>query len=355
MIKNFTCEFPYSMLNMTMEGDYQTCSWSKVYPKYHNSSPNNFFNSSLLKNIRSDMANGIFSSDVQDMCRFCIKLENSNETSPRIPFIKPPEEELTHINLNQIGNQCNLQCAGCGPERSSRYGPLIDNWNYNIDEFKDIKKIGFIGGEALLMKSVKDVLFNLDAEFQLITNATVFPKWLYKLTKKKIKFIVSIDGVGQLDDYIRQGSNFTKKHLNIKKYAEYFDIDFYCTMQMMNYKYLNDIKNYVSGEFGKTLTTVNRLMIPSILDAINLPIPYKLQNSESHQLTKSFKHAEPDLGKFKSAMSFLKVRDVQYNKSLLDFLPEFEDEYKRALPSEYLLEDMGKITDNVPPIIMYNI
>ena len=176
-----------------------------------------------------------------------------------------------------------------------------------------------------------------------------------KLTKKKIKFIVSIDGVGQLDDYIRQGSNFTKKHLNVKKYAEYFDIDFYCTMQMMNYKYLNDIKNYVSGEFGKTLTTVNRLMIPSILDAINLPIPYKLQNSESHQLTKSFKHAEPDLGKFKSAMSFLKVRDVQYNKSLLDFLPEFEDEYKRALPSEYLLEDMGKITDNVPPIIMYNI
>ena len=205
------------------------------------------------------------------------------------------------------------------------------------------------------MKSVKDALFNLDAEFQLITNATVFPKWLYKLTKKKIKFIVSIDGVGQLDDYIRQGSNFTKKHLNIKKYAEYFDIDFYCTMQMMNYKYLNDIKNYVSGEFGKTLTTVNRLMIPSILDAINLPIPYKLQNSESHQLTKSFKHAEPDLGKVKSAMSFLKVRDVQYNKSLLDFLPEFEDEYKRALPSEYLLEDMGKITDNVPPIIMYNI
>ena len=174
---------------MTMEGDYQTCSWSKVYPKYHNSSPNNFFNSSLLKNIRSDMANGIFSSDVQDMCRYCIKLENSNETSPRIPFIKPPKEELTHINLNQIGNQCNLRCAGCGPERSSRYGPLIDNWNYNIDEFKDIKKIGFIGGEALLMKSVKDVLFNLDAEFQLITNATTFPKWLYKLTKKKIKFI----------------------------------------------------------------------------------------------------------------------------------------------------------------------
>jgi hypothetical protein len=27
----------------------------------------------------------------------------------------------------------------------------------------------------------------------------------------------------------------------------------------------------------------------------------------------------------------------------------------QALPSEYLLEDMGKITDNVPPIIMYNI
>jgi hypothetical protein len=73
------------------------------------------------------------------------------------------------------------------------------------------------------------------------------------------------------------------------------------------------------------------------------------------QLTKSFKHAVPDLDKFKSAMSFLKMRDVQYNKSLLDFLPEFEDEYKQALPSEYLLEDMGKITDNVPPIIMYNI
>ena len=55
MTKNFTCEFPYSMLNMTMEGGYQTCSWSKVYPKYHNSSPNSFFNSSLLKNIRSDI------------------------------------------------------------------------------------------------------------------------------------------------------------------------------------------------------------------------------------------------------------------------------------------------------------
>jgi len=339
-----------------MEGDYQTCSWSKVYSKYHNSSPKSFFNSSLLKNIRSDMADGIFSSDIQDMCSHCIKLENTNGDSPRTPFIKPPKfEELTHIILNQIGNQCNLRCAGCGPERSSRYGPLIDNWNYNIDDFKDIKKIGFIGGEALLMKSVKDILFNLDAEFEFITNATVFPKWLYKLTKKKIKFIVSIDGVGQLDDYIRQGSNFTKKHLNIKKYAEYFDIDFMCTMQMMNYKYLNDIKNYVSDEFGKELTTVNRLMIPSILDAINLPIPYKLQNSESHQLTKSFKHAEPDLGKFKSAMSFLKVRDVQYNKSLLDFLPEFEDEYMRALPSDYLLEDMSTITDNVPPIIVYNI
>ncbi len=132
-------------------------------------------------------------------------------------------------------------------------------------------------------------------------------------------------------------------------------IDFMCTMQMMNYRYLNDIKNYVSDEFGKKLTSVNRLMVPSILDAINLPIPYKFQYSKSNQLTKSFKEAFPDLDKFKSAMSFLKARDIQYNKSLLDFLPEFENEYMHAEPSEYALEDMSKMTDNVPPIIMYNI
>ncbi len=66
MTKNFTCEFPYSMLNMTMEGDYQTCSWSKVYPKYHNSSPNSFFNSSLF----------IFSSHVHNNLIKSFKKDN---------------------------------------------------------------------------------------------------------------------------------------------------------------------------------------------------------------------------------------------------------------------------------------
>ena len=78
-----------------MEGDYQTCSWSKVYPKYHNSSPNNFFNSSLLKNILSDMANGIFSSDVQDMCTIIIKLENLNLINDQL-FVESKIQSLQY-------------------------------------------------------------------------------------------------------------------------------------------------------------------------------------------------------------------------------------------------------------------
>lgn len=356
MSNKVICGCPFKEISTTISGKYQICSWSKETDHtVKDKTPMEFFHSDFMNKIRQDMNDGIMTDDIRHLCQLCIQLEKDEKYSFRQPPVD--ETELKYLYINHIGNYCNLKCVGCGPERSSMYGYRIDNWDFNNEkiykELEQIKAVSLVGGEPFLMSSVKDMLKRLDGKckFTLTSNSMQFPDYLLKLKhKKKIHVILSYDGVGSLDNYIRTNSNFSKKIKVTKKFVDNFECQFLFTVNILNYKYINETKEFIKNEFGHDIMMVNRLITPDYLDAVNLPINYKITHSKSEQLSDRFKNTKPNHDKFLEAFSFFKTHDAINKTNALEFIPEFEEHYKSALLYNYAKKPLKNVTDNVPPI-----
>lgn len=141
-------------------------------------------------------------------------------------------------------NTCNLACRMC----SSRYSSKIvarekhlvslnlmeerekahfTNWR-DLD-LTHLQELKLMGGEPMYLKEHLELLNYLDQidilknlSIMLITNCTqdLTERWKYLLTKAKHTHIsMSIDGVGEINNYIRQYSNWNVIEKNIKNFV----------------------------------------------------------------------------------------------------------------------------------------
>lgn len=297
-------------------------------------------------------------------------------------FLNIPTSDTIKL---KFGNLCNLKCLTCGPYSSSRwahergqkkeleiyrelkdeiskasyekYGKLyqesfnyefsqdLTKLNYNFDDtfynelrslLVNIKKIIISGGEPFLndnfyyfIQWLIDNKFSKKISIVVFSNMTKLPKNFKTFYSKFKNFTinVSIDGVEKKDEYIRRGTNFKEKTLNIKKLINYFQIEFCSTLSILNVGYQSDLIKYCSINFNKRPSFFNVLVEPFYLQINNLPNEiislYKKRN-EHHKLYNSdLKNVEH----FKLGIKFLKKYDKLHDTNLLEEWPEFERYY----------------------------
>ena len=203
--------------------------------------------------LRQKMIDG----QIDGGCAYCIKRERNGESERQFHnrlFKEKYEEfnantlDIGHIEL-RLGNFCNLKCTMCGPYASSQWaaeakknqekfapfniGYLRSDHDWITD--KDNKKImkellkncvsaNFGGGEPFMNPFIDDLLkeINPDAGLSVNTNGTLLPDSTLELLENRpnLKIKISIDGIGEHNDYIRSGSNWRDIENNIIRFQQ---------------------------------------------------------------------------------------------------------------------------------------
>jgi len=256
------------------------------------SSPGQFLNSDYVQYLRQKLNQGVQLPE----CRRCWRRESAGQPSLRQQvndtvtrnhgnnlsntwlhsyFKKKTNFKFDHLVSAdiKISNFCNFSCAMCNPEDSSQiYSVWQKNQSHPIvqsvlgsqpDYLDKIKKrfseseyayldsilsmcpthVKLLGGEPLIDKTLLQKLNDLDSEKKLkisllfVTNGSVDLTEFAKLLPgyKQINYVVSLDGVGAVQDYIRRGSNWKLIEQNILNWnANNRPVDIAFTLQCFN-------------------------------------------------------------------------------------------------------------------------
>lgn len=245
----------------------------------------NVFYSTEFDNIRSN-------KEMPDACRKCKFHEEAGGKSHRDMWSERYEDDSTprleDLDI-YMGNLCNLACVSCSSQNSTKWiaeeikvfgqaqNPKQDDVLTDItyDLAKDLKRIKVAGGEAMLMPSFRHFLEQL-IEFDVaknitlvnITNCTIALDGWNDLFKefKKVEFILSLDGIGEVSDYTRYHSKWDNLVKNILQYKENgIECKVNCTVSMLNVYHLPDLLEWFDGEiFFRVLDYPERLNIENL-------------------------------------------------------------------------------------------
>lgn len=250
-------------------------------------------NSALLREIRCAMLSGQW----HPVCRRCKIEEAAGLKSGRLSAIeatrsfaeiwKDPRAtqndggiDCARIPLKdmdvKLGNRCNLKCRMCGPADSDQwysdwlnlYGPSDQatsaprdwtqdpgSWSKIIQDVRlgHVEQFNFMGGEPLLnrnhfafLSELVDAGLSRQVKLRYTTNLTVLPALARSLWPqfRRVKVNVSLDGVNEVNDYIRFPSRFAQVVANLRRLDQMpspVHISISTTVSVLNVFYLTDL------------------------------------------------------------------------------------------------------------------
>lgn len=261
--KNF-CAAPWMHLHVINNGEAFPCCMT---PLEKENSFGNVKEQSLFDIVNSPIAKEMRLNMLQDKplpksCERCTNREEHGLTSMRQGMNgnwydkvrlnieqTNPDGSLNKLDLRywdfRFSNYCNLSCRTCGPLFSSAwandYPKLhIDNqqtgvihlddaeifWRDIEDNVKNMEQIMFAGGEPMLMNEHWRMidLFekhnHYDVELKYSTNATLLHRGKRSILDiwpkfKHVHLSLSIDGVGDTFDYVRNGGKWSQVETNL--------------------------------------------------------------------------------------------------------------------------------------------
>lgn len=172
--------------------------------------------------------------------------------------------KLTDLDI-YMGNLCNLACVTCSSHNSSKwiaeeqkiFGTAQKTTQDNIDIelswdlVKDLKRIKLAGGEVTIMPDHKKFLqqlidFDVAKNITLvyIVNNTTDPTQFKDLFAQfdKVEFILSVDGIGEVSDYVRYLSKWKQLESNIDKtIAAGIDVSINCVVSILNVYHMPEL------------------------------------------------------------------------------------------------------------------
>lgn len=221
-------------------------------------------------------------------CQKCYMEDALGKKSLRQEFNEQYGTDKVELKYLEIGfdNICNLTCDGCWLEFSSAWGhktnPEQPKKMHVMDTTEittvpdTIERVTFLGGEPLMtnrhitfLKKVND-LSKLSVTYY--TNGTFLLQpteiEILKQTKQG-HFIVSIDGVGELNDRVRSGSHWSDVVKFIEQIKQLgFELSVHSVMHLNNWQGFPDLCKFIQQEqLGWTL---GLLTYPANLSIINL-------------------------------------------------------------------------------------
>jgi sulfatase maturation enzyme AslB (radical SAM superfamily) len=274
------CPIPFYHTAVRPDGKMFPCCnfrWEEV-PSDFNLEYEDLFNKHpYMIKIREEMRNG----QPVAGCSRCYDNERVTGESMRTDYIRratdlgfsktPPDSpKLTYIDL-ALSNVCNNRCRMCNPDLSTNWYsdakklgiPIKSGIIHNKDKFKDfdfsnITFIKMIGGEPLMEQEKfieilsKCNLPNLN--LLITTNATMIPsdELVEILSKcKNVKWNLSIDAYGALNEFLRKGSNWKNIESNIewfyKTYSRKIKVD--TVVSIYNVNCLDKLSNFLKSNF----------------------------------------------------------------------------------------------------------
>lgn len=336
-------------------------------------------NTPAMRQVRADMLAGI----ENDACIACYREErlglqsfrtnkNSDAGDYNIDELVArtnsdgtlPDFKLQYWD-SRFSNICNLKCRMCGPEYSHSWTQELfpdrksyviqahtsDSWDDIVAKYGDLselKEAYFAGGEALFQPEHWDLLEHLiklnktDIKITYTTNLTKLTfgsrkieDYLDKFTN--VLFIVSVDAVGPLGEYIRHGLDWARLVDNINTIKQFLGVKlrFNTVITAYNILYLNQLIEFASGMLDEywpiDLTVAHNLD----LSITNLPAELKqlaqdrLLNSKHYLLLKdkidgviNYLNQEP-ADTWESFIKTTNNLDAKRNENILEVVPEF--------------------------------
>lgn len=204
-----------------------------------------------------------------------------------------------------LGDTCNLKCVTCGPELNTTWRhevleqglippPRVDGVHIEslVAALPSLEEVKFVGGEPLLNKnhlSSLKILASLKPEQITLTyntNGTVWPdaEVLTLWPKfKQVNIWLSIDGFGELNDYVRFPSKWSVVSENLARFIEYtreqpgFQLGILCTVSLYNIFGVAELEKWFSKLDGVKYLNFRPLAEPKFLSIRNLPEDLKLK------------------------------------------------------------------------------
>lgn len=219
-----------------------------------------------------------------DGCQKCYYEESIGAYSTRNRFNDNYDTDQVNLEFLEIGfdNICNLTCDGCNPNFSSSWAKKLnlEKTVRTTHEIKDVphtvNKVLFLGGEPLMttrhLKLLNKILNKEHVTIEYNTNGTFLldDNIISEVSKfNHVKFILSVDGFGALNDKVRSGSKWT----DILKFIDQikqlnFELEINSVIHMNNWhgiRELTEFNNSLGVEWHCRVLTY-----PPHLDIINL-------------------------------------------------------------------------------------
>ena len=324
-------------------------------PKFNKLSKtiNDYHNSQLYKKLLDSDKNDYWI----DECHRCKHAEEMGALSERKIHNKvfSGKEQIESLQFS-ISNYCNLSCIMCNPRLSTTWQNLVRydkelqgftaNFNavetFDISQIKNIntqyiKKITITGGEPLTSPVLLQLINELDSRIDLSnvvmsintngTNIDVLYNDIWSKFKS-LKIFLSVDGIQQLNDFIRLGSNWNELLQNYYKLKEMGLIaGINPTIFALTISSISDIYHFFSNDIVKP----HLLDWPHYLHYNSLPQAYfqKYVLTESnleifHKFTTDLPYKFNAEGN-KKLCKYINVLRKHYKKDLKYYLPSIEE------------------------------
>jgi MoaA/NifB/PqqE/SkfB family radical SAM enzyme len=224
-------------------------------------------------------------------CAKCDYEESKGKESLRQQFNKQYDMETVKLEFLEVGldNICNLTCDGCWDEFSSSWAKksnstIIVRSSTDITELPDtINKILFLGGEPLMTTRHVRLLkianrTNLDVTYN--TNGTfLLDEETINLLNdcKLVKFILSIDGYGKLNEQVRSGSKWDDIVRFIDQISDLgFELVIHTVIHKNNWQGISELETFVRR--CHLPWTTNILTYPKHLDIATIENKHDIIN-----------------------------------------------------------------------------
>ena len=318
------------------------------------------FYSKEFSDIREKMLKG----ESLPGCKRCIKHEEIGGKSHRMFWnsreFSDYKTDDTRYGLKALdiylGNLCNLKCVSCDSYNSSSWisdevaldGKAKQNYiekfevqNLKREVFENVEWLKLAGGETLFMpehEKLLDFLIkeNLSKNITLgyVCNNTIDPqKFLPKWEKfKKIRILLSVDGVGRVNEYTRYPSLWEKNKEIIDKYLSLgalVDVEVNTVVSLLNVFHLPELNNWWEAISNNKPIFYRLIDRPDHLRVQRLPLKLREELVEKIENISSLGHIKKEILSsdleegFDQSLKWLEKLDGLRKVSLKEINPQY--------------------------------
>jgi|688.fasta_scaffold288005_1 sulfatase maturation enzyme AslB (radical SAM superfamily) len=333
-----------------------------------------YWNSQSVKDIQQQMLYG--KSAIKE-CRKCKQDETNFGSSMRTDALRDYgfdsadlyEQELsnkgwldakspTRLEIH-VGNTCNLKCLTCCPRDSSMF--LDEDRRLNISNYRqkdfsysedqineifdfvnshNIDILDLRGGESMLIPLIKNRLLSMpektykNTKLRVQTNGTLYNEHWKNIFEKfhNIEIMISIDGFGPVNEYVRFPSNWVEIDENVDHFRSHNPGNMYINTVVSNISVLR-LDELLAWCYEKNVYChLSPLTNPEIFKFTNLPVDLleqakqKLKQFEHHPGVQSLFEAEHEFDpvRWSKFCSMIDRRDQYRQNRIFNIYPEMK-------------------------------